>query len=338
MKRRFLALILALGLLLPGCTGGKAEQVFYNSDNCGYFCSDRYVLITGLFSSELVDQQTGARRPFPLDAGGNAICSAPALFQRGQEVYYLKARQQTSSDGDNILASIEELVAVDTRTLAERVIYRFSWERDWFFGMLDLPPKDSGMNIVYNFFLHGGYFYFISNDGLCRMSLLTGQYELYIKDMGRQYAYDGQNLYYTDDYNRLVIHNLATGGSRTVEEVVASSFRYTPHGLYYFNTQSGNTLWRYDPATGKTEKISDLTGTGLDFDEDSLYLHTGDGFLVRLDRSGRELARAEISGSLMTPYQGDFLYQMEETLDEDGNWISLLYQIRKSDLTKTLMR
>lgn len=337
MKRRFLALILALGLLLPGCAGGKNDQVFYNSDTCGFFYSDRYVLIADRFTPVLVDQQTGARRPFPIDAEGNAIFDTPALFQRGQEVYYLKTRQQTSSDGSIIRSSIEELVAMNPQTLAERVIYRFSWEYQWFFGMLDLPPQDIEMRIVYSFFLHGGYFYFVSNQGLCRMSLLTGQYELYVKDMSRQHAYDGQNLYYTDSYNRLVIQNLDTGSSRTVEDVVASNFRYTPQGVYYFNILSENTLWHYDPATGKTEKVSDLTGSNLDFDEDSLYLHTDDGFLVRLDRSGRELARAEIYGSLVTPYQGDFLYQMDNTLDENGNWVSQLYQIRKSDLTKTLM-
>lgn len=335
MKRRFLIVLLLLSLLLPGCAGKREEPVFFNSGVNSVSFAGRYVLVPSLFSTELLDQQTGIRRSFPLDAGGNAKCGS--FFQKGEDVYYLKTRQQTTSDGGNILASIEELVAMDTRTLAERVIYRFSWEQNWFFGMLDLPPKDSGMRIVYNFFLHGGYFYFISNDGLCRMSLLTGQYELYVKDMQRQYAYDGQNLYYTDDYNRLVIQNLDTGGRRTVEEVVASTFCYTPQGLYYLNRQSANTLWRYDPATGKTEKISDLTGTGLDFDEDSLYLHTEDGLLIRLSRSGEELARAEIFGSLVTPYQGDFLYQMEESLDADGNWVSQLYQIRKSDLTKTLM-
>ncbi len=336
MKRRFLALLLALGLLLPGCAGKREEPVFYNSGASGAALADRYVLVPTLFSTELLDQQTGVRRSFPLDAGGDAICGS-SFFQKDGEVYYLKTRQQTTSDGGNILASIEELVAMDPQTLAERVIYRFSWEQSWFFGMLDLPPKDSQMSIVYNFFLHGGYFYFVSNQGLCRMSLLTGQYELYLQDLQRQYAYDGQNLYYTDDYNRLVIHNLDTGGSRTIEEVVASAFCYTPQGLYYLNRQGENTLWRYDPAAEKTEKLSDLSGYALDFDEDSLYLRTEDGLLIRLSQSGEELARAEISGTLVVPYQGDFLYRSFDSLAEDGSLVTQLYQIRKSDLTETLL-
>ena len=153
--------------------------------------------------------------------------------------------------------------------------------------------------------------------------------------MKREYSYDGQNLYYTDDYNRLVIHDLDTGNSRTVEDVVASDFRYTPGGLYYLNRQAEDTLWRYDPATGETEMLSDISAMSLYFDEDSLYLQTNDGVLIRLSQSGEELARADFSGSLTVPYQGDFLYQAEELLDEDGNFIMLLYQIRKSDLSAT---
>ena len=337
MKRRFLALLLALGLLLPGCAGRNNDQVVYNADHSNCIYSDRCILITDLFSAELVDQQTGERRSFPLDAEGNASCSAGALFQRGREVYYLKTRHQTNSSGSIILSSIEELVAMDLQTLEERVIYRFSWEQNWFFGMLDLPPKDIEMSIVYTFFVHGGYFYFVSNLGLCRMSLLTGQYELYGADIPRQHAYDGQNLYYTDGYNRLVTQNLDTGKSHTVEEVVASNFVYTPQGVYYVNILSDNTLWHYDPATGKAEKISDLIGSSLDFDENSLYLHTDDGSFVRLSLSGEELARAEIPGSVVVPYQGEFLYRYSDLQTEDGDWITQLYQIRKSDLTETLL-
>ncbi len=334
MKRRFLVFLLILVLLLPGCAGGKAGQVFYNTGSSDSFSTDRYLAVAGFYSAEMIDKQTGERIPFPLDAGGNASCSS-SFFQANGEIYYIKTRNQTDSDGSHIRSSIEELVAMDENTLEERVVHRFSWESKWFFNLLDLPPKDYGMSIVYSFFVHGGYFYFMSNDGLCRMRLLTEQYEIYLPDVKREYSYDGQNLYYTDDYNRLVIHNLDTGNSRTVEDVVASDFRYTPGGLYYLNRQAEDTLWRYDPATGETEMLSDISAMSLYFDEDSLYLQTNDGVLIRLSQSGEELARADFFGSLTVPYQGDFLYQAEELLDENGNFIMLLYQIRKSDLSAT---
>ena len=78
------------------------------------------------------------------------------------------------------------------------------------------------------------------------MNLKTGRYELVLQELYSQdIAYDGQNLYYLDSYNRLVIHDLDTDKLQSIDEVVAGEFLLTEEGIRFQNRRENETwcLW-----------------------------------------------------------------------------------------------
>ena len=78
------------------------------------------------------------------------------------------------------------------------------------------------------------------------MNLKTGRYELVLQELYSQdIAYDGQKLYYLDSYNRLVIHDLDTDKSQSIDEVVVGEFTLAEEGICFQNRRENETwcLW-----------------------------------------------------------------------------------------------
>lgn len=309
--RKLLAAVAVVTLLLSGCTGAQNEVV-YNSNNASWFENDDYVIFSyGFDRSVLIDKQTGEIHDFPLSAYGGETASVKGYFyEEDDKLYYLKTTELNPSGGSETIQSFAVIAKLDLETLNESVYYQWGADRDWFFGLLELPQVEESPTYVYEFFLHGNYIYYLRNSESYRMNRLTGAYEPYL-DLPNvtNFAYDGQNVYYTDDYNRLVIHDLDSGEERTVEEVVADEFLLTPEGIYFLNRRDKNTLYYWDETAGEVYKLDNTPAYQLYWDENYLWLTVSEDLaLYRMNHDGTERTKLDCPGYICCVPSGGKLY------------------------------
>ena len=292
------AALLMVILLCTGC-GGQKEDLCYNSKQSNSFESDRYILFTeNLGSCYFVDKQTDTIRGFPLDAFQGETSKAIGTFYcEGTKVYYLKAQQQALTNNAESLAEYYTLVEIDFDTMQERVICQWNQSSKWFFGLLDKDSTEPFPFYVEGFFLHDGGLYYPNNGELFVMNLQNRRYESYLKlpNSGSNLAYDGENIYYTDQYNRLTIHNLRTGNTEALENVVARDYLRTPEGVYFLNIRDKNTLYFWDEETQTTNKLDDTEAFALYWDERYCWVDSMDG-LFRMKHDGSSKTKVDCSG------------------------------------------
>lgn len=308
------ALVSAVLLLLSGCSGTQ-KAVVYNTNDAGWFENEDYVIFSyNFYSSVLIDKKTGETHDFPLSAYGGETASVKGYFyEEDDKLYYLKTTELNPSGGSEAIQSFEVIAELDLRTMQESVYYQWASDSEWFFGLLDLPTTEEYAFYVGEFFIHESDIYYLRNSDLYRMNRFTGSYESYLPLSGAtNIAYDGQNIYFTDDYNRLVIRDLDSGAERVVEEVVADDFLLTPEGVYFLNRRDKNTLYYWDEAAGEVCKLDNTPAYQLYWDENYLWLTASEDLaLYRINHDGTERTKLDCPGYICCIPSGDKLY-MEE--------------------------
>lgn len=318
--------VLAVMLLLTGC-GKETEPIYYNTKHANCFESDRYVIFDSYLSGAvMIDKQTGECYDFPMDAfqGETAVTDDFNYYEDGS-LYYMKAEQQYLNGSSESAADHYALVALDLKTMKETVVYRWNQMPQWFFGLLDKESVEPGPHYVNAFFLHDGDLYYDYNGALYVMDLQSGQYELYVDPPNStNLGYDGANIYYTDQYNRLVIRNIATGQTEALEHVVAKDFILTSQGIYFLNIRDNGTLYYWDGESPNTLKLDDTSAYGLYWDQSYCWIDTIDG-LYRLNHDGSNKTKVECPGFVCCITTGSAMYMMDY-IDE------ILYSVNKDTL------
>lgn len=249
-QMKFLTLCLFC-LLLSGCTR-NAECVCYN-----YALSDCYettdYLISGDFSQNtILNKQTGVEVPFPLSGVSNVNASCnPQFFGIGNEVYYLRSSFVHPNAGyENILLETD-YVKLDLSSWKETILYHWGKETNWFFGLLTKPKPQVDPFTIEPLFLYGHDLYYRKSGMLeiMRMSLYTGVTEKVLISSSIDIAYDGSNIIYLDNYNRLCVFNLDTGGEQTFDSVIASRFFLYDGLIYFMNLRDNGNFYIWYPET-----------------------------------------------------------------------------------------
>lgn len=338
-RRRLAALCAALLFagLLTGCGGEDAERTVYNSTSDQLYATDRYAAIVSYaFPLTLIERETGVRHELPLDAhSGVTAFGGYSVYGRDNQLYYFKTvrfHPEVSSEG---IEETVSLMALDLDTLSETTVYEWDSSIDWFFGLLDRPGVENTAGAITSFFLRDGYLYYadsFAGSELSRMNLLTGQTEIYLSDISLQFSYDGERLYYTDGYNRLVVYDMDSRQARAIDEVVTTSLALIPRGLCYLNARDSNTLYRWDEAARTVHKLSDVSATALWGDENFLWMRGQDGNLYRCayDGSGLVSLAEPQSSQPYIPPVGDTLYYLDYMDDT-------LYQVDKNTLSVQIL-
>ena len=326
-RHKALASMLALILLMTGC-GKHSETVCYNSNRASSFESERYVVfLSDLKGTVFVDKQTGEMYDFPMDAfqGITAQIDSNLYYEDGK-LYYLKREQQAQKGNSEGLVNHYALIALDITSMEERVIYSWSQSSQWFFGLLDKESAEPSPNQVGAFFLHDGQMFYLYNSELYVMDLKTGKYELFMKlpNASVNLAYDGENLYYTDQYNRLVVHKLSYGTVTPVEKVVAKKFVQTPKGIYFLNIRDNNTLYYWNGETQTVEKLDDTKAYDVYWDVKYCWINSTSG-LYRLDHNGGNKIKVDCPGFVCCITAGEGMYMLDY---ESGE----LYGVNKDTL------
>ena len=239
-----LCLLAVLALVLTGC-GQQEETILYNRAAADQYETDKYLLVTSYDGATMTDKVTGITYDIPLNPA--ATCEN-TLYGVGDIVYYLRTTTHYPSAGWDTVETDVDLVELDLETMQESVVYQWNEEPKWFFGLLNRNSLAPDSYTVELLFLHGDTMYYVdaSQSTLNRMNLKTGRYELVLQELYSQdIAYDGQNLYYLDSYNRLVIHDLDTDKSQSIDEVVAGEFMLAEEGICFQNRRESGTwcLW-----------------------------------------------------------------------------------------------
>ena len=231
-RKRIAALAVA-ALLLSGCAQAQKE-VIYNSSDAGWVENDQFLVFSyDLEHSLYLNKETGQYREFPLSAyTGETVSSKGYFYEENGSLYYLKTTKLHPHGGSEAMQTFDVIARMDTKTLEESVYYQWASDSNWFFALLELSRTEESANYIGEFFLHGQHIYYLRNSEFYRMDRFTGAYEQYmVLPNVTNLAYDGQHVYYTDNYNRLILRNLDSGKERTVEEVVADDFLLTPEGI-----------------------------------------------------------------------------------------------------------
>lgn len=253
---RGLAAILPCIILLSmtGCTG--AEQVnYYNRSTANRYETEDYLISGSYEGATLTEKATGNTCDFPLHPlTGTTVSCGTTFYGEGNRVYYLKTTTHHPRAGWDTIHTYCDLVRLDLDTMVETVVYSWNEEERWFFDLLDRSDGAPDSFFVELLFIHDHDLYYvnITDSTLNRMDLSSGASEVMLSEMYAQdIAFDGTNVYYLDQYNRLVLQNLDSGELRTIDEVVAKTFLLTETGVSFQNLRDQGKTYLWDPVTGK---------------------------------------------------------------------------------------
>lgn len=238
----------ALALLLTGCASSAPEKLCCNALNSDWCETDGAVILGGPFDQAVIRKDTGDILPFPLDAlAGETLSARGCLFPSGGNIYYIQTETVHPRAGNpDKTEPFSVLEKLETGKMERSVVHSWKEETTWFFGLLDRNTLDKTLpQAIEWFFLYDGGMYYLdsSQEGLFRRDLTTGKQETVLDRIhGVDLSWDGENLYYTDDYNRLVIRNFRTGSVDIREDVVTDKFILTPEGILFRSRRDGNAL------------------------------------------------------------------------------------------------
>jgi hypothetical protein len=141
-------------------------------------------------------------------------------------------------------------------------------------------------------------------------------------------AYDGENLYYTDQYNRLVVHELSSGAVMPMEKVVTRKFVWTAQGIYFLNIRDSNSLYYWNEATQTAEKLDDTGAYDLYWDEKYCWIDSSDG-LYRLGHDGSNKTKVECPGYVCCITTGEGMYMVDYNMED---FSEIMYRVNKDTL------
>lgn len=242
--------IALIPLFLTGCAGSE-EPVIWNRSTASAYENSQYIIQVNMGEAVLIGKESSRSFDFPLDPAANVtVTCGPTLFGYGSEVWYLRTTTHYPSAGWDTIHTDCDLVKLDLTNMDESVVYQWNEDQTWFFGLLDRESTEPASFLVEFLFIHENLMYYLDAAEYAVMSLdlHTGTTEVVLSQMNSQdLAYDGENMYYLDSYNRLVIHNLNSSTQQVIDEVVAKEFLLAQEGIYFQNRRDNDAVyfWNY---------------------------------------------------------------------------------------------
>lgn len=325
---RIAVLLCAAALMMTGCSK-EETSVVYNSTTSTWCETDSYMLLNYQMKSVFVDKDADVWYPLPLDAAAEDTVSVSSnFFCAGGNIYYVSATGLHHTAGaDTATSESYVLSRLETATLSESVRFKWDSEPNWFFGLLEKESRQAYPYMVNTFFIHGNDLYYEDqSEGVwCRMSLTTGNSETALVPNSLNVAYDGENVYYTDEYNRMVIQNLDSGKTKVLDDLVTERFLLTEDGIYFLNQRDSNTLYRWDDENNRAVKLDDTAAYSLYYDRDYLWIQSQlDNQLYRMNHDGANKTAVEAPG---------YLCSVGEKLYFEDSFAGTLYGMDKHTLT-----
>ncbi|MCD8089886.1 MAG: DUF5050 domain-containing protein, partial [Clostridiales bacterium] len=134
----------------------------------------------------------------------------------------------------------------------------------------------AGNKFYYEISLLNGYIYCISGSPgkIYKISPETGRKKLLVNKLASSLTLTEKGMYYIlseyDDWGKLYFANLNGRKRRLIAQNI-TRFSVTGDDVYYINSDDGNSIWKYDAAEKKSEKIIDCGASDIVSDEGSVY-------------------------------------------------------------------
>ena len=248
LRRRLLPCAIALLLpILAGCAD-ESSPVIWNRSESNTYETERYSIRMDYDGATMTDLSDGTQVDFPLDPAANVtITCGSSIFGRGDTVWYLRTTTHQPYAGWDTIHTDCDLVKLDLTTMQETVVYQWNEDQTWFFGLLDWESTAPNSFLFELLFVHGDKVYYLDSmeNAVMAMGLLTGRTDVVLSSLNSQdLAYDGEQLYYLDSYNRISVLNLYTGEEIHLDQAVASGFVLNSDGIQFRNRRDQDMLYQ----------------------------------------------------------------------------------------------
>ena len=295
--------VLLLCLAFPSCGSRETEKLSYNRRTADYYQNDRITIMDG----KLSDRRSGKTVPFPVDPFSEAteeeaLYNTWGAFAASDSLWYIRRSENSAA----------QLIRMNTHDLSEKILYEWADAQKWFFGLFKRNSEETNPRYIRQLLVfRNGIFYFGSTDkNLYRLDLLSGKGKLLL-EIGNDYdvAFDGQVLYYSDRYGRIVSYDFTTGESTPHDRILAKAFYLDQGIIYYANLGDKEKIYRWDCLSETGEKLSEISAYSICADREYLWVSTRSGERYRLERDGRgETEITEEGYYHWIPYAGEVFY------------------------------
>ncbi|MCL1879292.1 MAG: DUF5050 domain-containing protein [Actinomycetia bacterium] len=341
VKLLLLSAVLLLSLL-PGCKAPEAAvletRFLYNSATSAYFWeAGDYVLINP-DQPYFVDKSSGIVRPLVLDPlermyvreyqGVGTNGNSKLLAVAANKAYILEADYSRiwQIDGASFTLDCVDLTNFSKVTVAKAGSATegsgAATLRQYLFpgnGESSTAPGTAGAggyfdndtagsmlpSVVISFFVCGNNLYTLERNQICRRPLGNNTTPVVLADdLGNSsyYSCDGEYLYYIDRHGIIRRLPLAGGEASTLLDARAK-YLYVSTDAVYYTDISDNGLYRFDKASGHSQRLADSPDFGIQVSGQDLYYLGTDDKLRRISTTGGQ--SQQVSSEKMAEFYVD---------------------------------
>lgn len=291
-------LILSIVFFMFGCSDvslkTENDKFLFNRSSIHLFESKDYIVLN-VDDGYLYERETGRLIPLKIDPlerfavpkqidGMNASVTTP-IFTSPEKVYILN-----NLHDENISASEFQIEALSLNSLTKKTLYQTISRnsKDEFLGLkklfkqtntYDFEFDDSGVveitsfGEIYHFFIYDNILYTVENYQIHSYNLQNGKEKTIVEDRikGESIACDGENIYYLTIMNDLCFYNIEHQESKKLTNEKVSDFYISENNIFFKNLSDNGALYRYDKASAKTDKISDIIFRSIQADNQYIY-------------------------------------------------------------------
>lgn len=237
---------------------------------------------------KVLDKNTGESEPLVIDLGLEEYEVLPLLYQYNNKVYYIarvfdKSKRGKDSSGYRTL----QIREIDTDTYDNKVIYeQIYYEKEILLGAQTSNSSDQINSFeISDFFLDNDSIYLITADEIWQMDRKTEIKEMIITYENKgNIAFDGENIYYTNERMQIVKYNVKTKKSMTFEDAVTQYFLVDQNNIYFINKRDDNTLYMMDMTNGEMIQYLDASMNYFGIKKSDIYfIDNTDRYLHQYD-------------------------------------------------------
>ena len=182
------------------------------------------------------------------------------IFLKGEKLYYMYFTRDYSERGLYYAYDKFRIVELDTNDFDEKIVLEIKMNRvDNFLGLQEENNDELDFYIsVTSFFLDDDYFYFANSEGIWSVNRRSRKRNKIIESkVMRDYAYDGTNIFFINDFLQIVIYNTKSKEKEVLQDIVTENFVLTDMKLFFLNRRDKSKIYSYDLKNKNIEKVSD---------------------------------------------------------------------------------
>lgn len=262
---------------LSACSGKIQEKCLFNSSQRMSYETDDYRCYVDESDMENIrlvieNKITGEKNNLIRNPIKTLIREEQLIFGKGRYVYYMIYNVDKSQfRGENV--DKVRVYELNLDTFKEKVIFEknIGRSKDYFLG---LNPSENlewqFLNGTSAFFMNDDYLYFVGND-LRQVSRLTGNISVIDVPVNRNYAFDGENIYYINEKLILSKYNTKSKKYMEIPDIVTSYFILTDTEILYVNRADNHKIYVCNLKNHKITKLTDTSVQSFTCDQDYIY-------------------------------------------------------------------